>query len=261
MLGIQGFRILGGYCYFVDGDDYILPNTLENFIEILRKYPKAEVIHGRMSYFIDGTDVLIPDEIYIHNEILSDYAGQRVFVDTFQKLKALRMGVRGLYNRDFLIDNNLFFQPYVYSEDQEWSVRMFHCAKYIVGNDNADYCYRKNRSGSLMNTINVHKGMMVVDVYKGWEMVANQENSTSDFRKVLQKELGSRFVDHYINYSCSLNIEELDEFCNYINANKVLFRYYRGKNVKNIFICIAVKIIGVQKTAYLIRKLGNVSDR
>lgn len=113
--GIQNSR--GGYCYFIDGDDYILPNTLENFIKILRRYPKAEVIHGRMSYFIDGTDVLIPDEIYIHNEILTSYSGQQVFVDTFQKIKALRMGIRGLYNRDFLIENNLYFKPHIYSED------------------------------------------------------------------------------------------------------------------------------------------------
>lgn len=117
---------------------------------------------------------------------------------------------------------------------------MFHCAKYVIGNNKADYCYRKSRGGSLMNTLDVCKGMMIVDIYKGWEILAEHESSTPDFRRVLQKELGSRFVSHYINFSCSLNIDEFDKFCNYINDNKALFRYYKGKNIKNIFICIAV---------------------
>lgn len=73
-------------------------------------YGDVDFIHGRMSFFSDGDDVLREQPLYIDNNWNEGIAtGQRLFADAFRHQGAIAMGVRGLYNREFLLKNELFF--------------------------------------------------------------------------------------------------------------------------------------------------------
>lgn len=74
----------GDYVYFIDGDDYILPDTLKSFVEILDKYGELDFIHGRMSYFSNEDPLLREQPAYINNEWQNGVvSGKQLFANAF----------------------------------------------------------------------------------------------------------------------------------------------------------------------------------
>lgn len=144
----------GDWLYFVDADDYIGKDTVESFLQILDQCNgEVDFIHGRMSYFCSGSYKVIPDDIYLKNEWTKDGSPKDVFVRSYEVFSTLRMGVRGLYNKKFLVSNELWFDSYFDGiEDAQWSIRLFARARKMASNENPCYFYRKARSGSISNS-------------------------------------------------------------------------------------------------------------
>ena len=128
------FASKGEYVYFVDGDDWLMPNTLEEFDNLLKEYGNADFIHGRYTiyYAQTGKYELIPN--YIDNSWVTGKTGQEVFVEAYKRKLPIAMGVRGLYNKNFLINNNLYFVKDLYAEDEEWTPRVYCKAEKVLGN-------------------------------------------------------------------------------------------------------------------------------
>jgi len=167
----------GDYIYFIDGDDWIEPFSIESFVNILSKYGKCDYIHWRMKIVshIDGSQRV--DDCYIDNKWAYGKTGMEVFAEHIRRNHEIRLGIKGLYSRDFLIENSLYNVPGLYSEDQEFTPRVFYHAQKVLGNDFPGYCYRENRPGSLVNTLNLKKGEMLVSIYRGWADWIEKENS------------------------------------------------------------------------------------
>lgn len=123
----------GKYVYFVDGDDWLMSNTLEEFDSLLKEYGDVDFIHGRYTvyYAQTGKYELIPN--YIDNSWAAGKTGQEVFVEAYKKKLPIAMGVRGVYNTNFLINNNLYFVKDLYGEDEEWTPRIFSKAEKVLG--------------------------------------------------------------------------------------------------------------------------------
>ena len=123
----------GEYVYFVDGDDWLLPNTLEEFDTLLKEYGNVDFIHGRYTiyYTQTGKYELIPN--YIDNSWVVGKTGQEAFVEAYKRNLPIAMGIRGVYNRNFLVSNNLFFAKGLYGEDEDWTPRLFYSANRLLG--------------------------------------------------------------------------------------------------------------------------------
>lgn len=91
----------------------------------MRTKGDVEFIQGRMTWFVDGSNNFKPDEVYIPDEWTHSTKSQLVMARMLEEKGAFRMGIRGLYRRNFLIQNDLMFVPGLYSEDQEWTPRLF----------------------------------------------------------------------------------------------------------------------------------------
>ena len=141
----------GVWVYFVDGDDILAPDVIESFLAVLTAHEgDVEFIQGRMTWFVDGSNNFKPDEVYIPDEWTYFAKSQLVMARMLEEKGAFRMGIRGLYRRNFLIQNDLMFVPGLYSEDQEWTPRLFSLDVKMGSNENPGYLYREGRAGSIV---------------------------------------------------------------------------------------------------------------
>ena len=161
----------GDWLYFVDADDCIGKDTIESFLQILDQCNgELDFIHGRMSYFYSGSDEVIPDGIYLKNEWTKGNPPKDVFVKSYEFFSTLRMGVRGLYKKNFLVLNELWFDPYFDGiEDAQWSIRLFSRASKMASNENPCYFYRKARKDSISNSWSIDRYKKLLE-FNAWKL-------------------------------------------------------------------------------------------
>lgn len=135
----------GEYVYFVDGDDYLEPNCLANFFEVIKKENPDIAISN---YYLEKNGKKIKAFIHIKDNWH--------YKTNYKRAKAVAsdIKIRGyvwnkIYRRDFLLNNNLFSVPAkCFIEDVTFNYFAFLKAQKIVTSNkyNYIYVYRKNSS-------------------------------------------------------------------------------------------------------------------
>lgn len=137
----------GKYVLFIDADDYVEPSALHRTVELLREYDAQILVSDfqRIAangctldkvYQIEETELPIIDSLYM-KKFLSD--GERVWNIW-----------RYIFQRDFLIVNNLYFIEGVNcAEDVEYIVRALTLVEKPVFFHNPFYFYRAHYGNTL----------------------------------------------------------------------------------------------------------------
>lgn len=139
--------VTGDYIYFIDSDDSILPETIQLFVDVLSKYPEAEMIQGGA----------ICDNIWLDIETknLPEYSEDFTWI----KRTMLRRAIipvtswNKMLNRRLIESNNIRFKEGLIHEDEVFN---FVLAKYlnkIAFVKKNLYIYRTNRDNSIMNLV------------------------------------------------------------------------------------------------------------
>lgn len=141
----------GNYIYFVDSDDYIESNLIEEVSKIIKKNEKLDIVRFRGSSFSSVTGEWI-EHPYINMKYFPE--------DLFNKVVSLDMIIDrkttlpvnswlGLCRREFVINNNIKFDNLKCSND----VAFFYCtlakAQKIYISDKTFINYRRNRENNL----------------------------------------------------------------------------------------------------------------
>lgn len=135
----------GEYVHFVDGDDYLEPNCLANFYEVIgRENPDIVV----SNYYLEKNGK--KTKAFIHIKDNWHYKTNYKWA----KAVASDIKIRGyvwnkIYRRDFLVNNNLFsLSARYFIEDVTFNYFAFLKAKKIVTSKKYNYVYvfRKNSS-------------------------------------------------------------------------------------------------------------------
>ncbi len=133
----------GEYIAFLDSDDWIEPDFIQNMIESVEKYDADIVESGIRWVYSDNIRVecISSDTVFTRKEALASYLLQT---------KPLHSAVWcKLYNRK--IFKNLQFAVGRLHEDGFFTYRaMYNAESYVVLNY-AGYNYRQNRTGSIMS--------------------------------------------------------------------------------------------------------------
>lgn len=129
----------GDYLFFLDSDDMIMPTCIAEMVDMLGKYPNADIIHTG----IKTTDGSIPwfdfeknpfpeytDDVY---EIKVNLLGREVLPAT-PWAKLIR--------RELLIENNITFYEGIVIEDVLWCNILAKYVKSIVCINHSTYIYR-----------------------------------------------------------------------------------------------------------------------
>lgn len=142
----------GKYVAFIDSDDKIDAN---NFIELFEKGMSAssniDILFGD---FYDWKNSTICRSSLGLSDIWKGTGRDMLVYNYPSNINSVVW--RGVYRRDFLAQNQLYFEEGLFFEDVEWMPRVLYQAKYVVYLPIPFYYYRL-RGNSIMTSIFTHK--------------------------------------------------------------------------------------------------------
>ena len=138
----------GEYVYFIDSDDYLLPNAIEAILNAIQS-TNAEVIGFNAT--ANGDTVYIPSFKVSKLVITGIRFFSEFFIENgFHPFFNIALYV---YRKSFLEFHNLYFKKGIYHEDILFTLQVFYYTKSICGYNISIFNYRQNREGSITTNI------------------------------------------------------------------------------------------------------------
>lgn len=138
----------GDYVMFIDSDDWLFPNTLE---KILDRIKGEDVIYFNGRRYFESKKEYQDEHPLIE---LMHVDGQGFFAEVMHTYRNIPWVcvVGAIYNRELLIENNLWNEPGIYHEDSYFTPQVLLCAKDVSCADIDVYVYRI-REGSITDMV------------------------------------------------------------------------------------------------------------
>jgi len=183
-------RAHGEYVAFVDGDDYISPESLIAAID--RAYDEdADVVVGG-AFVVDQAGLT-------HTRRALVEPGSQMFTGAEYLEAALaqnRMSMcvpYSIYRRALLVEHGIEFEPGLYHEDELWSPQVFLAAERVVCT--SPFYFHLKREDSIMTGGN--HGKRSQDLQRVVELLASQVDALpeSKLKRVLNDNLVSLFLN------------------------------------------------------------------
>jgi len=134
----------GDFVLFIDSDDYLMPNALLSFLEAKEKYPETDIVIGNVfEHKYKKNQYDIKDIQYINEGTMV----RRWMLTNEFAISAWNK----IFNRQFLIDNKLFFEPGILHEDIPWTYQLYTKISSILLLRDVTYGYWYNES-SISNS-------------------------------------------------------------------------------------------------------------
>lgn len=211
----------GDYILYIDSDDTISDNCIEELAKPLAHFEYDFVqggcinTNGEPLIFVKE---LLPDGEYAGTEIMRHFSDTRWASTAWNKL----------LKKDFLVTNNLYFEPGMLHEDAIWSFFLSCKAQRMFMNNSITYIYNNQRNGSISN-IEINKE----DIQ--WKKRIMEFNSKNVVSQGLQN---NRYVYYFLNANiymiCDLSrdvysSEERKQLYKEMRANSIYKRidYFR----------------------------------
>lgn len=147
----------GEFLYFLDSDDELRNNALENLVRLLVIYPKCDFVIGNIE--VQGANTKYPltvSEVINGSQIFSDYIAKKWYVMAWNKL----------VRKSFFMENNLWFVEGIFHEDTVFSFHLAYYAKQMVCCQEMTYIYKIRSNGSITSHFSVRNCQ---DTLKGLE--------------------------------------------------------------------------------------------
>ncbi|MCL2047494.1 MAG: glycosyltransferase [Defluviitaleaceae bacterium] len=153
----------GQYILFLDSDDYLLPNAIKNICGLLTSQ-QPDIIYGRFLRWnpqkgfwgCKPYEWQPPSDRKRRTEYILDGLPEHSW-----------NAFRYICRRDFILENNLFFEHGLLCEDVPWTLELLEKAEAIAFLPEPFYAYFIRRPNSIMNTKNPKRLLDLNDiVYK-----------------------------------------------------------------------------------------------
>lgn len=245
-----GVRVAEGkYLYFLDSDDYIDEHLLE------RCYQKAEKDQLDFVLF-DAKPLMDTESVGSENTVKADvydrsnmkigeriYSGREFWEEYYSCGGLFPNAVLVYANADFIRNNELYFEPGVYYEDNEWTLRMYLRAKRIAYISEQLYT-RRYRPGSItMSSYNeAHLQSCIIICRKQVKLLedtvdsAEQQMISSALKGMLCK-FGEVFTDYIKEENHS---EEITKF-----STQLLQVYKKVSSISMLIGDTILKVTGI----------------
>lgn len=203
----------GDYIWFVDSDDWIEVNCLKK-ITHLCKENELDILQFCAANIINET----PQRRFYRRNTGEIVEGKECLKKRFPFCAPF-----SIYKRDFLINNNLWFYEGIYHEDNEFTPRVYYCAKRVGAIDDVLYYVYQNPN-SITRTVNPKKSTDCIVVM----------NSLDDFSKnvdEVSKTSFSNIITSVMNVALhdTLCLQKKDKkiFIALLKKNAHLFRHLK----------------------------------
>lgn len=211
----------GKYIMFVDSDDWIIENRLEEiFSEAIKS--NADMIMGNalFCYPNGGTNnpfAPVPDSLCHHN-----LAGKYCFAELMEHGAFPPMVVNYLYKKEWLDKQRLHFEN-VLHEDELWTTQAMCKAEQIYITNIDFYGYRQ-REGSIMNTLNRSRRIRDL-IYIANQLIRFASNyKFDDTEKNVKSQL---YVKAYMLYQLAFTSLASIKNCDFVLPTHSLYMIYK----------------------------------
>lgn len=235
----------GKYILFIDGDDYIGKDSL---FEIDRNIKKSNsevdlIFLEAFKVFPSGRITRLDDvycEKYIvcqNKDVVLKYLSTRNKFPGSACTKAIR--------RKFIIDNALYFQKDLLSEDIDWTIRVLNKAQSFSYCSFPYYFYRQEREGSITNKVSVRTVKSLLFIIRKWANTFINES--------YQREINAFLAYEYmitLYYYGILNRNDRNMLKKDMSEYRWIMNY--GKTKKIVLIRIMCQLLGIQITSKIL---------
>lgn len=198
----NGLEISNGtYIWFIDSDDWILPNAISRIMVLVSLYPTIDVFSSFMRVFCENENRYEEPYSLKNGKI---YSGKTYLWGN----PAIGAAQRFIYRKKFLLDNNLKFYPGILHEDGVWCYSIFYLAPKIYFIDGPIYVYRKRTEGSIMSNIKIQSAY---DLIKGYRVLKEFMYTNVEGKDYLR--FNNKIYDMILDsYAFCDNILKTDDF-------------------------------------------------
>ena len=163
----------GEYVYFLDSDDYILPQTLEHLLETARR-ERADVVFFDGIVFFDGCEEDDSVSRYIRKECYPTETGRKILPKLLKKEEYRTAVPLMLFRTSYLMGNSLYFEEGIIHEDELFTFLAYNADGRIAHCHEALYARRirpasiMTASGALRRYDSMRKIYFILsDLYRG----------------------------------------------------------------------------------------------
>lgn len=177
----------GEYVLFVDSDDWLIENTVQNLLNIAMRNKLDVGVADFKEVYEDGR---IVENTIKPIRCRGVMTGDQYFLEGMKKGSSLKCVWKSIYRRDFLIENDLYFREGYNHEDEEWTPRLYLKANRILSIDLVFYCYfiRSNSISKSPESFAKNSYDLISNCYELKKLSCSIEN----------KELRNYFQDNIV---------------------------------------------------------------
>lgn len=195
----------GTYLVFIDGDDFIEPDSFEKIYASVPENLEPDVLITKIKEVYKDSEIKFPDPpMPKQREVYKAEVIDWVFKKSVVTWPAPKYIVR----RSFIIKNNINFPKGFLHEDLDWTSKIFLHAKSFLFVDYYWYNHRMRRIGSI-STSKKPKGLQDVILIAG-----------NNIRNETYKELGERERDVIFKRLVKSVFYKLRDYCFFDDQNK-----------------------------------------
>lgn len=142
----------GEYIVFVDSDDYFDDHQIFDKILNASQDGKNDIVAYCIKFY-DAISGQLQEKQYYDERVndLTSLEEKLRYIISIGQIVISSCGYA--VKREFILKNNLFFEKGIIAEDTERTMRIFSCADSIVFMNEAAYCTRRGRPGSLSTEV------------------------------------------------------------------------------------------------------------
>lgn len=234
----------GKYLLFLDSDDYLFCDNLPKLIDAITKNNNQDFFIGRAYEFEDGTvdyklcqidydrvKVDIPEKVFMHLDNIEEFWFAAWLI---------------IINRKFLLEQNLFFKKGIFHEDELWVPSVFVKSKNFCFLNFGFYCYRLNRSGSIISTHNIKREFDKIVIIDEFDKIVVDSSSK---RKLLRKRQASLLFGIILKLHYFSKCDEYEELVKQVDSR--IKKLIEGKY---ILVFAMYKLFGGDRLSKLLSK-------
>lgn len=249
--GLSGARntgirqAIGKYILFIDSDDIVNASIFGKMIESSSMGCDVFFLNA-VKWYPNENKLMDFGEYYVKEDIIDKSSS-----DVLRNLTKFRKFPGSAWNkmirRDFILEHQLFFEEGIYSEDLEWSIRLFKCAEKFGYLDGIFYYYRQGRIDSITGTLsdkNVNALIYLLEKYNSFEFRC--DISSSQFSFLSYEYLVLLYL-----------LGKLDRFDPITMGKVYSFRkvLYKSHKISYKILYFFISILGIRVTSKLLAKI------
>lgn len=219
----------GKYIWFIDSDDWIVPERIPEIIRLLNIYtPDIFQIQFQLAY--EGDRYQFKYKTNLNGLV----RGKDAIKDTQTPAGA----PFSIFNRKFLLEYKLRFYEGILHEDVEFKPRALFYASSVYYYNEVCYYYYQRKSGSITSQLKLKNGLDEMIVAKSLDDFYNHQKMTKEIEIIFKRKVSAAIVGVFKVASQLNTPSKINQLMKLISQNKnlVIRNMLFSKKIKYVLI-------------------------